>query len=91
VKNGAALDDAARSILAGSQWGGDLVLPVGAWWPPGGATADCLAGEPPRLPVSASSAPHAQAPQERQLTIAFPQEVPSRFTGSACRRATPKH
>jgi hypothetical protein len=33
VKNGAALDDAARSILAGSQWGGDLVLP------PGGATA----------------------------------------------------
>jgi hypothetical protein len=38
VKNGAALD-AARSILAGSQWGGDLVLPVGAWWPPSGATA----------------------------------------------------
>jgi hypothetical protein len=30
VKNGAALDDAARSILAGSQWGGDLVLPVSA-------------------------------------------------------------
>jgi hypothetical protein len=38
VKNGAALDDAARSILAGSECG-DLVLPVGAWWPPGGATA----------------------------------------------------
>jgi hypothetical protein len=36
---GAALDDAATSILAGSQWGGDLVLSVGAWWPPGGATA----------------------------------------------------
>ncbi len=33
MKNrGAALDDAATSILAGSQWGGDLVLSVGAWW-----------------------------------------------------------
>jgi hypothetical protein len=31
VKNrGAALDDAATSILAGSQWGDDLVLSVGA-------------------------------------------------------------
>jgi hypothetical protein len=36
---GAALDDAATSILASPQWGGDLVLSVGAWWPPGGATA----------------------------------------------------
>jgi hypothetical protein len=36
VKNrGAAMDDAATSILAGSQWGGDLVLSVGAWWPAG--------------------------------------------------------
>jgi hypothetical protein len=40
VKNrGAALDDAATSILAGSQWSGDRVLSVGAGWPPGGATA----------------------------------------------------
>lgn len=40
MKNrGAAVDDAATSILAGSQWGGDLVLSVGAWWPAGGAAA----------------------------------------------------
>jgi hypothetical protein len=40
VKNrGAALEDAATSILAGSQWGGDFVLSVGAWRPHGGATA----------------------------------------------------
>jgi hypothetical protein len=90
VKNrGAAMDDAATSILAGSQWGGDLVLSVGAWWPPGVAFYHITC----RTPAAARGVPGGRPAEERvvgELPAAADQNaLPVRMLGILCPRCVP--